>query len=257
MPRFFVRPEDIRTDTEGAVVILTGDNARHATYSLRLAVGDSVTVCDQSHVYQCILTHFDGQTVEARIIASSAVDTEPPYRAVLYQALPKGDKLDTVIQKAVECGVHEIVPFESSRCIVHAKPESEGKKLERRQRIAEEAAKQSGRGIIPTVGATVTDLGVVFRQAALADIALFCYEGEGTRPMGDILRKDFPDVCDQNAGHRPTVAIVVGSEGGFSPEEAGMARSAGLLLTGLGPRILRTETAACVVLSCLSYQFEL
>jgi 16S rRNA (uracil1498-N3)-methyltransferase len=257
MPRFFVRPEDIRTETQDPVVILTGDNAHHATYSLRLAVGDSVTVSDQSHVYQCTLTRFDGQTVEARILSASDVDTEPPYRAVLYQALPKGDKLDTVIQKAVECGVHEVVPFESSRCIVHAKPESEGKKRERRQRIAEEAAKQSGRGIIPTVGATVTDFGDVLRRAAQADVALFCYEGEGTRPMGDILRKDFSNVCDQHPGYRPTVAIVVGSEGGFSREEAGMAQAAGLLLTGLGPRILRTETAAGFVLSCLSYQFEL
>ena len=260
MPRFVVEPSAV---SDGRV-LLTGDNAHHAAYSLRLAVGDLVTVCDQTRALRCRLVSFSGTTVEAEILSEEPLDTEPPYRAVLFQTLPKGDKLDAVIQKAVECGVSEIVPFESSRCIMKSKPEAEDRKTERRCRIAEEAAKQSGRGIIPPVRKTLTRYNDVLREAAACDLALFCYEGEGTRPLGDMLHRLSArfDGADR-AGNapvgdtRPTIAIVIGSEGGFSPEEAASAADAGLLLTGLGRRILRTETAASFVLSCLSYQFEL
>lgn len=262
MPRFFVEPSAVSGDR----VLLTGDNAHHAAYALRLAVGDRVTVCDQSRSFLCRLSRFDGETVEAEILSEVPPDTEPPYRARLFQALPKGDKLDSIIQKAVECGVHEIIPFESSRCIMKCKPEAEEKKTQRRLRIAEEAAKQSGRSIIPSVTPTVTSFSAVLREAAACDLALFCYEAEGTRPLGDILRRlpaDFTDPRKEDDGtpasaeSRPTVAIVIGSEGGFSPEEAQAARNAGLTLTGLGRRILRTETASSFVLSCLAYHFEL
>ena len=171
---------------------------------------------------------------------------------MLFQALPKGDKLDTVIQKAVECGVAAIIPFESSRCIMRAKPETEERKTQRRARIAEEAAKQSRRGLIPEVMPTVTDYAAVLRQAAACDLALFCYEGEGPRSLRTVLDGFVPP-----AGRVPTVAIVIGSEGGFSPEEADAASDAGLCLCGLGRRILRTETASGFVLSCLAYRFEL
>ena len=118
MPRFFVQPSDVRDGT----VTLTGENAHHASYSLRLAPGDRIRVCDQQTAYLCEMTSFDGETATARVLSSSPIDTEPPFTARLFQALPKGDKLDTVIQKAVECGVSEVIPFESIRCIVRAKP---------------------------------------------------------------------------------------------------------------------------------------
>ncbi len=177
MPRFFVDPSAI----EGDLVTLTGDNAHHAAYSLRLAPGDRIKVCDQQTAYLCEMLSFDSQTATARILSATPIDTEPPFAATLYQALPKGDKLDTVIQKAVECGVAGVVPFESSRCIVRAKPEAEARKTERRQRIAEEAAKQCGRGVIPTVAPTVT-YGEALRLAEGADLILFCYEGDGVTP---------------------------------------------------------------------------
>lgn len=249
MPRFFVGPCDVH---EGHVT-LTGDNAHHAAFSLRLAVGDVVTVCDQSFSYTCRLTKFDGLTVEAEVLETSPCDTEPPYRVKLFQALPKGDKLDTVIQKAVECGVSEIIPFESSRCMMKSKPDTEDRKTERRARIAEEAAKQSGRGIIPPVRKTVTDYKEVLREAAACDAALFCYEGKGTRPLDVILSQRFP----RTDGCVPTIAVLIGSEGGFSLEEAQAAADAGLCMTGLGPRILRTETASGFILACLAYHFGL
>lgn len=147
MPHFFVDTVAVR----GSGVVLTGENAHHAAYALRLAVGDAITVSDQHTVYDCVLTHFGDGEVTAEIREAHPADAEPPYRAVLFQALPKGDKLDTVIQKAVECGVAAIIPFESSRCIMRAKPETEERKTQRRARIAEEAAKQSRRGLIPEV----------------------------------------------------------------------------------------------------------
>ncbi len=252
MPRFFVEPRQI---CDG-VVTLDGENARHITLSLRLAVGEHITVCDRTAVYDCALSYFDGQTVRATVLTTSPIDTEPPYVAHLYQALPKGDKLDTVIQKAVECGVGAIIPFESSRCIMRAKPEAEVRKTERRTRIAEEAAKQCGRGFIPSVHTTVS-FEAMLSMATAADVVLFCYEGEGTKSIREVLDVALPIGATTADGHPPVIAIVIGSEGGFSPEEAAAALARGCHMVGLGRRILRTETASGVVLACLSYRYEL
>ena len=253
MPRFFVEPSAVRGDE----IILTGDNAHHAAYSLRLAPGDRIKVCDQQTAYLCEMVAFDSDTATARILSSSPIDTEPPFAAHLYQALPKGDKLDTVIQKAVECGVTTVTPFESSRCIVRAKPESEARKTERRCRIAEEAAKQCGRGIIPSVTPTVTYTQAL-EEAKTADLILLCYEGQEVTPLPAVIEQARPllDAAEQS-GRKPEIAIFVGSEGGFSPEEANAARKLGAAMTGLGKRILRTETASGFVLSCLIYALEL
>ena len=253
MPRFFIDPSAVSGDT----VTLTGENAHHASYSLRLAPGDRIKVCDQQTDYLCEMVSFDGETATARILSADAISTEPPFAARLYQALPKGDKLDTVIQKAVECGASEVIPFESSRCVVRAKPEAEARKTERRGRIAEEAAKQCGRGVIPTVRPTIS-----YREAlerfSKADLVLFCYEGNGVVPLPLLIEQARPKLDTILAeGRLPEIAIVVGSEGGFSPEEADAAREAGCAMTGLGKRILRTETASGFVLSCLSYALEL
>ena len=253
MPRFFVDPSAISGDT----VTLTGDNAHHVSFSLRLAPGDRIKVCDQTTAYLCEMIAFDADTATARILSATPVDTEPPFAAYLYQALPKGDKLDTVIQKAVECGVTRVIPFESSRCIVRMKPEAEGKKTERRCRIAEEAAKQCGRGIIPTVSPTVTYADAL-RMALDSDLVLFCYEGQNTMPLPVIVEQARPRLeAIHEEGRVPTISIFVGSEGGFSPEEAAAAEAAGCSMTGLGKRILRTETASGFVLSCLIYALEL
>ncbi len=253
MPRFFIDPSAVSGDT----VTLTGENARHASYSLRLAPGDRISVCDQQTAYTCEMVSFDGESATARILSSCPIDTEPPFVARLYQALPKGDKLDTVIQKAVECGVSEVTPFESSRCIVRMRPEAEARKTERRCRIAEEAAKQCGRGIIPSVHPTVS-YAAALESASTADLVLFCYEGSDVSPLPAILKDAAPKLRRiTESGRTPEIAIFVGSEGGFSPEEATAAASRGCAMTGLGKRILRTETASGFVLSCLVYALEL
>ena len=248
MPRFFVTKENI--NEEERVISILGEDAFHIARSLRMAVGDSLTVCDGEGVdYNCTLSKIRDDRVDCEIDASMPCPAEPPYKATLYQALVKGERLDVAIQKSVEFGVSAIVPFESSRCIVRMKGEKEGSKSQRRRRIAAEAAKQCGRGIIPPVAEPLS-FSEMLGEAAKADLAIFCYEKEGDRMLGatlEALRSNPPK----------SVAIIVGPEGGFSSEEAEKAEKAGLALLGLGKRILRTESAAAFVLACLSSEFEL
>ena len=245
MPKFFVRGEQI---ADGQIT-LRGDDAFHISRALRMAKGEHITVCDmQGQEYECELTDFLPDSVLASILSSRSVDNEPPKRIHLYQALPKGDKMDTVIQKAVECGVFEIHLFESERCVVKSKGDSEARKTERRNRIALEAAKQCGRGYIPAVRETV-GFREAIEQACRADICLFCYEGESEKSLKRAL--------DENGKNAETLSIVIGSEGGFSVSEATYAAEMGAIPVSLGKRILRTETAAAFVLGCLVYEYEM
>lgn len=250
MPRFFVQKEQI---AEGVVSIF-GDDAHHISRALRMAAGELITVCDmQSLEYECELTDFLPDRVLAKVLSTRQSDTEPPYRAHVYQALPKGDKLDSIIQKAVECGAASITTFSSERCVVKVKEDAETKKTERRQRIATEAAKQSGRSLLPTVSPTVS-FAEAIRRAAKADIPLFCYEGEDQQTLSGVLKSY---KANAEEGKIPTISVVIGSEGGFSLAEVKAAKEAGLISVGLGKRILRTETAASFALSCLVYELEL
>ncbi len=251
MPRFFVTKDQI----ESGVVSIFGDDAHHISRSLRMAAGERITVCDmQKNEYFCILEDFLSDRVTARIESQKSSDTEPPFEARLYQALPKGDKLDSIIQKSVECGVASITTFMSERCIAKENG-TEPKKLQRRERIALEAAKQSGRGIIPEILPTVSFKDAV-RMAAEADIALFCYEGDGTEPLRSSLMRKHTELLRQGI-NEPKISIMIGSEGGFSLAEAEYAAREGLIPVGLGNRILRTETASSFVLGCIVYEFEL
>lgn len=245
MPRFFVEKSLISEDT----VTVTGADAFHISRSLRMAKGEQITVCDgEGSEYLCELTDFS-DNVTARIIKKESSKTEPPFRVTLWQALPKGDKLDGIIQKSVECGVYEIRLFESERCVVKTDEKNEQKKSERRNRIALEAAKQSGRGIIPKVYPAVS-FDKMLEAAKLAELPIFCYEGQGTQPLGGLLGS-FGRTCPES------ICVVVGSEGGFSESEAERAKNAGMRMAGLGPRILRTETAPLFVLGALVTKFEL
>ena len=245
MPRFFVTKEQI----VGDMVTILGDDAHHISRSLRMAAGEKIVVCDmQKNEYECTLCEFLPDRVTATVTSQSKSDTEPPFKAYLYQALPKGDKLDSIIQKSVECGIFSITTFNSDRCIAKDK-EGDEKKLLRRQRISLEAAKQSGRGIIPVINPTVSFKEAITR-AAEADIALFCYEGEGTMPIGQVLTRKLSE-------DTRSISVVIGSEGGFSESEAKEAVSVGMMPIGLGKRILRTETASGFALACIACMTEL
>lgn len=253
MPRFFVQNSQI---TDGAVT-LVGDDAHHISRSLRMAAGEHITVCDtQKTEYECELTDFLPDCVRARVLSAQPSEAEPLCSVHVFQALPKGEKLDSIIQKSVECGAASLTTFESARCVVRVKAEAEEKRVERRQRIALEAAKQSGRGVVPTVEPTIS-FSAMLHRASACTVPLFCYEGAGTRPLSEVLRERLLPLMQQGPASAPTVSVVIGSEGGFSPEEAEQAIAAGMLPVGLGKRILRTETASSFVLACLSYATEM
>ena len=245
MPKFFVEPYQIENNT----VTIFGSDAAHISYSLRMAKGEHICICDgQNHEYDCVLQDFLPDRVVARVVSVSENDNEAPVKIYLYQALPKGDKLETVIQKSVECGVFEIVPFESERCVARVKADAEEKKTVRRNRIAEEAAKQCRRGYVPRVLSTVP-FEKALSQAAKADLALICYEDEVGTTLKQALR--------MTKNECKSISVMIGSEGGFSQKEVEQAKNAGLRPVSLGKRILRTETAPIFVLSALSYEFEL
>ena len=241
MQRFFIDESARNGDT----VIFTGDNAQHISRSLRMRAGESVTaVVSGKMMLLCELTSFTSDTVTARVVSEEAINTESPCRIHVYMALSKSDKLETVVQKAVECGAYSITPFVSSRCVVKM-GDSFDKKLERLNRISLEAAKQCGRGIVPEVNDVLT-YEQMLDKAVQTDLPLFCYEADGTEPIGRLLNRD-----------ANSISVVVGSEGGFTEEEAASAKEKGMLLCGLGKRILRCETAPLFVLSCLSFYYEL
>ena len=253
MPRFFVKNEQIEND----IVRIVGNDAFHISRALRMAVGERITACDENGTeYECELITFADGFVEGRITERCESKTEPCFFAHVYQGLPKGDKLDLIIQKTVECGASALTTFESDFCIAKSKPDAEQKKLERRQRIALEAAKQCGRGMIPEIRRTV-GFKEMLDEAGSADLVLFCYEGENTKPIGAYLSADELRRISEREHRKPKIAIVVGSEGGFSEKEAAEAETRGFKMCGLGKRILRTETAAMFALCCLVYETEL
>ena len=236
MPRFFVPSVNF----EGKQVKITGSDAWHIARALRMAVGESVSVCDM---------HGGVHTTE-----SVATAGDPPVRIVLYQALPKGDKMDLIVQKAVEFGAYAVVPFVSERCISRPADDALEKKRVRWQRIALEAAKQCGRGIVPEVRNALSFCGMLER-AATAPLVLFCYEGDGTRTLRAVLKEVRPARFMQD--EPPLISLVIGCEGGFSAAEAAAARAGGFHMCGLGRRILRCESASAFALACMSYEYEL
>ncbi len=244
MPRFFVPSENFDSDK----VKITGDDAFHIARALRMAVGDEITVADmQGNEHRCRLEKIRDDEVDCMILETKAGKTESPLEITLYMGYPKGDKLETVIQKAVELGASRIVPFESSRCVKRPRADKAEKQGARLSRIAKEAAKQCGRTKLPQVLPTIS-----FKEAltlAVKDnVSLFCYEGDGTESLKSVLTsKEIPD----------SLSVIVGCEGGFSIDEANLAKETGLKLVNLGPRILRCETAPIYVLSAISYCYEL
>lgn len=245
MPRFFVEPGAV----DNGRIAVCGEDAHHMTHVLRMRYGERVVVCVPAveMEYETIFIS-GGDPVMLQIVSAKPSETEPPYKAVVYQALCKGDKMETVIQKAVETGAMRIVPIITSRAMVKWDPKESGRKVERWQKIAFEAAKQCGRGVIPTVTSPMRFTDVVV-EIADWDLPLFCYEGEGVKPL--------PQCIGTVNGIPEKIAIVIGPEGGFAPEEAAMARNSGVQMCGLGKRILRTETAAVFVLACLSQTYEM
>lgn len=236
MPRFFV------DSVEGDAVEITGSDARHIALSLRMKCGESLVLCDgNGREAECEIRNICPESVVLDVLFRRDSAAEPKARVVLYQALPKFDKLEYIIQKSVELGVSKIVPVMTSRCISRPDEKTMAKKLERLRKIADEAAKQSGRGRLPEVGELLSFKNAV-KEMSTADLPIFFFE-HAKYPLRGCMEK-------YNGGK---IAVLVGSEGGFSQEEADFAEENGLLCASLGPRILRCETAPVAAISAIMY----
>ncbi len=237
MARFFMAGTNIL----GGMAIMKGRDAEHVRV-LRLRPGEDMIICDGKGTdYKCRLVKADKEQVEAEVIEVVKCPAEPTVKVTVLCGLPKGDKTDYIIQKSVEAGADEIMFFQSARCV--AKPQNMEKKLERWQRIAEEAAKQSGRGIIPQVS-WAGDFAGALDVAIKQELGIFLYEtGE---------REALSDVLDGNREVK-SIALMTGPEGGFEEFETKLAKIAGLHICSMGERILRCETAPIVALTAAMY----
>ena len=239
MERFFVEPGAI----QGNTAIITGEDVAHITRVLRLKEGDEIRVCDgQGTEYTARLTLLQKQEVQAALVEQVAIHTEPAHTVTLYQGLPKTGKMEVIIQKCVELGISAIVPMVTARCVVKPDADFEKKRV-RYQRVAYEAAKQSGRGIIPAVRPLIT-----FAQLPYGahDLVLLGYEEEDVRTLKQALQGD----------KAQNIAILIGPEGGFAKEEVALSTQNGAKTVTLGSRILRTETAGMAMLAMTLYELE-
>lgn len=239
MHRFFASGSSI-TDS---AVRLEGDDVKHITKVLRLGIGDRISVCDgEGTDYICAVSETGKDFVAADIIEKMPNTNESNIQITLYQGLPKGDKMDYIIQKSVELGVNTIVPVAMKRTVVKLKNTSP--KEQRWQRIAEEAAKQSMRGIIPSVESAVSfdDMVSAFREDTLY---ILPYENESHTRLKQVLADN---------REYTKIGIIIGPEGGFEEDEVAKASQCGAHAVTLGPRILRCETAPVAAVAAVMYE---
>lgn len=238
MPRFFI---DIKPEKE---IILTGENAKHIALSLRMKPDENLTLCDGlGNDYHCRIRTINSTEVVCDVENIEETISEPSVRVTLFQGLPKGDKMETIIQKAVEVGVHEIVPVVMTRSISRPDDKSAKKKVQRWQKIADEAAKQSGRGILPRVRDIENFSSVTQGYDNQAQNIVF-YE------KGGISLKEILSLKQKN------IHIYIGPEGGFEKNEVDTLTSLNASVGTLGKRILRTETAGIVAIGNIMYEYN-
>ena len=237
MPRFFTNELDENN------IVLKGSDANHIGRSLRMRVGEELTVCCNGTDHHCRIRSITPDEVYLDLIDKEICAAEPNIEVTLFQAVPKLDKLEYIIQKSVELGVSRIVPVLTRRCV--SRPDEKDfarKKLPRLNKIAEEAAKQSGRGIIPEVASMVSLKEALEMMKQLDRNILLYEEEEGGLPFGAV-----------KLDEAKTVGLFIGSEGGFDREEAEVAVNIGASQVWLGKRILRCETAPITALSILMF----
>lgn len=232
-PRFFT--ENIAETT----AVITGEDVKHITSVLRMRAGDIAVLCDgRGTDILAKLLSSNGDRCEFEIVERSPNQAEPSIHVRLFQAMPKSDKMDFIVQKAVECGACEIIPIITKRCVSRPDEKTLFKKTARWQKIAYEAAKQCGRGIVPTVGETV-EFSKMKTLISPENTGIMFYECSET-PLKNAVTE-----------FKRNVDIVIGSEGGFEQSEAEELQALGFAVVSLGKRILRCETAPVAALSVL------
>lgn len=245
MYQFFVEPSQI----QDRKIIITGNDVNHIKNVLRMKPGEEIAVSNgiDGREYRCGIEEFAEDTVVCTLRFIKEEGVELPSHIYLFQALPKADKMELIVQKAVELGAYEIIPVAAKRCVVKLDEKKAANKVNRWQGIAEAAAKQSKRGVIPVVHTPVTFQEAV-NLARDMDVRLIPYE----------LAEDMTHTRALIEAIKPgqRIAVFIGPEGGFEESEIQTALSAGIEPITLGKRILRTETAGFTVLSWLMYRLE-
>ena len=242
MPKFFVPKENI-LDNE---IVINNDDVAHIKRVLRANVGDNLTLCDGQGVnYDAKISKIEDRKILLEIISTCKADTEPNVEVTIFQGLPKASKMDYIIQKTTELGVVNIVPCKMSRSVSKIENAKDAvKKCERWQKISEEAAKQSGRGIIPKVFEPV-DFKVAIKMMKEYDLAFAPYECEEQNRLKTVLN---------SKESIKTIAFMIGPEGGFDLDETEYLKENSIPTVTLGKRILRTETAGEAVLAMVMYE---
>lgn len=244
MHHFFVTPEQVQEDT----IKITGSDVNHMKNVLRMKNGEQVQISDgNNRKFLCEIMSMASEEICLRIKEELRADTELPSRIYLFQGLPKSDKMELIVQKAVELGVFAVIPVATKRAVVKLDDKKAGKKIERWNSIAESAAKQSGRSLVPEV-MQVMSYKEALQYAKDLDVVLIPYElAEGMSETKTMIE----NICPGQS-----VGIFIGPEGGFEVEEVEYATLQGAKPITLGKRILRTETAGLTTLSILMYHLE-
>jgi 16S rRNA (uracil1498-N3)-methyltransferase len=243
MHRFFIREENICE--EG--ITIEGEDVQHISRVLRLREGDQITLCDQKGMdYQASIESISKHIVKTTVLSKEPSRGEPSIEAVIYQGIPKSTKMDLILQKCTEMGIVRVVPVMTARTVVKLESEKdEAKKVARWSKIAEEAAKQSARGLVPKIEMPMS-LEEALADSRKLDLVLMPYEGEREVSVKAALQ-----------GKRPKAAgFFIGPEGGFEAYEVERARQNDIIPVTLGSRIMRTETAGFALLTCLMYEFD-
>ena len=253
MHRFIVAPAASKSD----IVTFDKDDSKHIIKVLRHKKGDIVFAFDGNGMqYEVELSFVDNDKISGKILKAFDPGTEPKTNVILFQAVPKTDKMDWIVQKTVELGVSKIVPMFTEFSVINIKEKSIDSRIERWNRISREACKQSGRVVVPEVTAPVPYEMVLKQWKDISggnlnnsSLAVFCYEKEGKKCLKDLLK------C-YNISCINTIGVFIGPEGGFSLNELQLATDCLITPVSLGKRILRAETASIAVLSAIMYEMD-
>ena len=244
MHHFFVSPDQI----DERYVTITGGDVNHIKNVLRMKIDEELLISNgQDKDYYCKIESISDNEIKALILDEEFEGTELPTELYLFQGLPKSDKMELIIQKAVELGVKEIIPVATKRCVVKLDDKKEASKIKRWQAISESAAKQSRRTIIPEIS-SVMSFREAINRAKEFELGIIPYENfKDMTETKEVLNKVQKGI---------KIGIFIGPEGGFEESEIQYALENGIHPISLGKRILRTETAGLVILSVLMFQLE-
>lgn len=249
MPRFFIKTEQIEENR----IKIVGEDVKHIKNVLRKRIGDNIEICNQESQksYKCEIEQIQEEQIITKI-QEEIKSEENNVKIDIYQGLPKSDKMELIIQKSIELGANAIIPVEMKRCVVKLEAKDENKKIQRWQKIAESAAKQSGRSTIPEIKRKV-NIQDIIKTIKEYDAVIVAYENEKENKLKNELLKIKEIKANKE---KISIAIIIGPEGGLEEKDVEQLKENGAKIVTLGDRILRTETVALNILSIIMYELD-